>query len=387
MAYQASAYSSPRREAAIKRDNTAAILLSLTKNQRISITMADPLSIAASVAGIVAFAASTARTLISLTQEMADAPNEILYIRRDVQSLAVVLGSIKDVCTKYGLRSEDLALGGSLTENVSQCQDSMQSIRVLIEPLAVKGRGRRSPMKMVRWVMRKGEVRALRERLRENKASLNITISTLNGFCVLCSTPRKAKALIHDIAYLREKAKTKLGKMSSKFMRSLSSSFVVEETGRENKERVVSLIVGGCSTAERTQDGQTVLHFCAIYNDTEIAQVLLDHGADINARDNQLRSPLNVALSSEAMSVACLLLQRGCSLTGSIDLIFPLTQRTEEIPGIKTLLECLAGKFNKLGAGPYLVHQAIKSCDMESLALLLSAGFDPNMKNKHGELS
>lgn len=143
--------------------------------------MADPLSVVASVAGVVAFAASTARTLISLIQEMADAPEEILHIRRDVQNLSAVLVSIQDTWARHNLKSEDLALVTSLTEYLSLCQDSMQSIRALLVPLAAKGSGRKSPLRMVGWVMRKGEIRTLRERLQEGKASLNITLSALNG--------------------------------------------------------------------------------------------------------------------------------------------------------------------------------------------------------------
>lgn len=147
--------------------------------------MADPLSMVASVAGVVALAASTARTLISLIQEMKDAPEEILHIRRDVQNLSAVLGSVHELSARHDLMSEDFTLVESLKEYLNLCQDSMQSIRAIIAPLVGKGNGRRSPIRMVGWVMKKGEIRALRERLQEGKASLNITISALNGF--VCS--------------------------------------------------------------------------------------------------------------------------------------------------------------------------------------------------------
>ncbi|KAI0887053.1 ankyrin [Annulohypoxylon maeteangense] len=407
--------------------------------------MADPLSIIASVTGVVTFAASTARSLISLIQEVADAPEEISHIRRDVQNLSVVLGSIQDIWARYDLKSEDLALVASLTEYLSLCQDSMQSIRVLLLPLAAKGSGRRSPLRMVGWVMKKGEIKALRERLQEGKASLNITILTLNGvlegkgqdeiksdvnkvYVKLVaelrnrdSGRRVRKRMEDDVASVSAfggrrqsiSGSTDVGFALNRYFDQLPESStpespqtsqvnprisgetllgpfsnepttLLEAVRVRNKDCVLRLISTGRSMVERTQDGQTALHFCAIYNDSEIASLLLDNGADINARDNQLRSPLNVAFSSEAMDVANLLLQRGCSLTGTIDMIFPLIQRTDEVPGLGTLLKTLAPKFNRSVKGPYLVHQAIESNDTQSLGLLLLAGFDPNVRNKYG---
>lgn len=397
----------------------------------------------ASVAGVVALAASTARTLISLIQDMADAPEEILHIRRDVQSLSAVLGSVQDISVRYDLKSEELALVSSLTEYLSLCQDSMQSIRVLLAPLAEKGGGRKSPLRMIGWVMRKSEIKALRERLQESKASLNITISALNGvlegkgqdeirkdvnkiyeklvieFRNRNTGRRVRRRMEDDVAsvsarggrrqsisestdvaftlerYFDELPETPLRRQGSNLQEPdeseiLPHPFSAEPTAlldvvrARDKDGVVRLISRGCSIAERTQNGQTALHFCAIYNDSEMAQILLEHGADINARDNQLRSPLNVALSSEAMSVAILLVQRGCSLTGCADMIFPLTQRIEEISGIGILLKDLAPKLNKSTKGPYIVHQAVESNDLQSLDLLLSAGFDPNQRNTYG---
>ncbi|KAI1803259.1 ankyrin [Daldinia bambusicola] len=405
--------------------------------------MADPLSMAASVVGVTGLAVSTARALISLIQEMADAPQEMLHIRRDVQNLSAVLESIQDMCAKYDIKSEDLALEKSLAECTDLCQDSMQSIYTLIEPL--RGTGRRSPIKRVGWVMRKGEVKALRERLQEGKASLNITISVINGFL----EGKGQDEIKNDVNKVYEKLSIELrGRDSGRRVRkrmeddvasvsafggrrqSMSQSTdtafplnryldrlpepsvilspghykssshtssdillnpfsaepitLLEAVRARNSDGIMRLISNGYSTAERTQDGQTVLHFCAIYNDAEIAQLLLDHGADINARDNLLRSPLNVALSSEALNVANILVQRGCSLTGSVDMIFPLIQRIEEMPGIRPLLGSLAPRFNKSTSRPYFIHQTLETNDLQSLEILLSAGFDPNMKDKYG---
>lgn len=145
--------------------------------------MADPLSIVASVTGILAFAATTARGLTTLVQDIHDAPEDILSVGRDVQTLAAVLATAHDTCVRHDIGVEDKDLAASLREYAEMCQDAMHGLRTLLKPLAAGAEGgRRSPMRFVLgWTMRKGEVRALRGRLNEGKASLTLALSALNG--------------------------------------------------------------------------------------------------------------------------------------------------------------------------------------------------------------
>ncbi|KAI1378113.1 ankyrin [Hypoxylon crocopeplum] len=407
--------------------------------------MADPLSMAASIAGVLALAASTARALITLIQDISDAPEDILHIRRDVQNLSAVLGSIQEMCARYDLRPEEMTLVESLTAYLSLCQDSMQAIQTLLVPLAYKGSGRKSPMRMVGWVMRKGEIKGLRERLQEGKASLNITISALNGvlegkgqeeiksdvnkvyeklvieFRNRNSERRVRKRMEDDVASISAfggrrqsisqstDAAFPLNRFFDELPESSGSEYsqhyqsnsraaseallsplivgpttLLEAVRARDKDGVVHLISRGCSPGGRLKDGSTALHFCAKYNDSEIAEILLDHGADINAMDDDLRSPLTTALISEAIGVANLFIQRGCSLTGCGGWLYPLTERPEEIPGLRTLFSNLAPKLNRSSTGPYLVPHTIKKGDTYNLELLLIAGFDANVKNDDG---
>ncbi|KAF3059700.1 Ankyrin-2 [Daldinia childiae] len=353
--------------------------------------MADPLSMVASVIGVAGLALSTSRALISLIQEMTDAPQEILHIRRDVQNLSVVLGSLQDICAKYDLKSEDLALENSLTECINLCQDTNRrflegkgqdeiknDVNKVYEKLSIQLRNRDSG-KRVRKRMEDdvASVSAFEGRRQSISQSTDAAFALNRYFDQLPEPPNPLSPLDYQS---NSQASSEV--LLSPFL--VEPITLLEAVRTRNSDGVVRLISSGYSTAERTQDGQTVLHFCAIYNDAEIAQLLLDHGADINARDNQLRSPLNVALSSEALTVANVLVQRGCSLTGSTDMVFPLTQRIEEIPGIRPLLKTLAPKFNKSASGPYLVHRALETNDLQSLEILLSAGFDPNTRDQYG---
>jgi hypothetical protein len=143
--------------------------------------MADPLSLLASAVGVIAFAAQTAKSLVTLTAEIRDAPEEILHVRRDVQALSAVLQSVREVCSKANVQAEDQPLVESLAEYVSLCQSTMVDLTKLLQSFRSKGSARRGPLRMIEWKFRKGEIKGLRQRLQEGKASLNLTVLALKG--------------------------------------------------------------------------------------------------------------------------------------------------------------------------------------------------------------
>jgi ankyrin repeat protein len=57
--------------------------------------------------------------------------------------------------------------------------------------------------------------------------------------------------------------------------------------------------------------GWTALHYCAGYGSAELVEPLIDRGADINAPDDEGKTPLQVAIESAQQEVAELLLNRG----------------------------------------------------------------------------
>ena len=71
------------------------------------------------------------------------------------------------------------------------------------------------------------------------------------------------------------------------------------------------LISKGADVNVRDQSGGTPLHAAALKGRTAIAKLLLDHGAAVDARDNDGLTPLDTAAISGAAEVAALLLDRG----------------------------------------------------------------------------
>jgi ankyrin repeat protein len=55
--------------------------------------------------------------------------------------------------------------------------------------------------------------------------------------------------------------------------------------------------------------GWTALHYCAAQGFVELVELLVEHGADINAQDEQGKTPLTIALESAQPVVADLLLE------------------------------------------------------------------------------
>lgn len=152
-----------------------------------------------------------------------------------------------------------------------------------------------------------------------------------------------------------------------------------------DKHLINSLLAEKGSLSSRSAQGYTVLHYCAINNDAGTAALLIEHGADINAKDYELRSPFQVALASEALDVARLLAERGCTFGDLSSALIPLMAREEEVPGIPSLLAALAERLNPARQGPHLIHEAITRNEHDALKMLLSAGFSATKPDRDGK--
>ena len=53
----------------------------------------------------------------------------------------------------------------------------------------------------------------------------------------------------------------------------------------------------------RSKDGSTPLHLASMYGRLEVARVLIEHGADIDAKDNKGRTPFQVAWNRDMVGL------------------------------------------------------------------------------------
>lgn len=68
------------------------------------------------------------------------------------------------------------------------------------------------------------------------------------------------------------------------------------------------------SLSQSADTGHTLVHYAAAKGELKLLELLLDHGADIDARDNRGSTPLHVAAAQGRLETAALLLQRGAAL-------------------------------------------------------------------------
>ncbi|ETS85703.1 hypothetical protein PFICI_03728 [Pestalotiopsis fici W106-1] len=398
--------------------------------------MADPLSMIASIAGVATFATATARGLITVMAEFRDAPEEISHIRRDVQGLAAVLQSIQSTCSRANLSLQDEALVQSLADYLDLCQTTMTAMEKMLKSFIDKRPKGRSISRLISWTswtVRKGEIRGLRDRLQEVKASLNLTISALNGLIEgkgkeelrsdvgklynellpelrNVETGKKIRRRVEDdiassTAAGRRTSLSELTDNDLPMRRYLEQNLDTETWPAEgpgdnswpvpnlsliaavrtqDKDLVMQLITQGASLGQRSEEGYTLLHFCSIYNDEQMAELLISHGADINTKDNRLRSPYQVAVESESMGVATLLVQNGCSIGSSIDDALELARRSDQIPGFPGMLKTLATRLNAQPQRIFPLQKAIANDEVTVLEQLCEAGFDTNLKDGYG---
>lgn len=116
-----------------------------------------------------------------MVTEIRDAPKDITDLRVELENLSMLLQAAQTLTTNYPLRREDAVIAQTLSQCTTWCQESMQDLRVVITPFAEAGSARRSPMRMLSWIMHKEEVRASMAKLRDRKASFNLAVSVLNG--------------------------------------------------------------------------------------------------------------------------------------------------------------------------------------------------------------
>lgn len=160
---------------------------------------------------------------------------------------------------------------------------------------------------------------------------------------------------------------------------------LVQAAQAGNAQQARALISLGAEPSARLHDGRTALHFCAIYDDVATAEVLLEHGAEVDATDQKSRAPMRVALSSESYAVAALLLRKGCAVEKMLPALLDAVRDGEGIPGFKDFLAALRERLDVSEGTPHLLHEVIGREDDTSLCLLLEGGFDPNTRDACGE--
>ncbi|KAK4221380.1 ankyrin repeat-containing domain protein [Podospora fimiseda] len=333
--------------------------------------MADPLSVAASLTGVLAFTFKITKEVLALIDEIRDAPDDIDDLKLQVKHLPPLIESIQTLTVTYRLPPGITGLQETLENYLKHCQGVLDAIKVQLGKFISRGSGKKSPMRIIGWAMRKSEIRNLRDRLRESQAMLQTSVVAYNSYLIGKGTQEiteevnrgfeKIKSQLRDretFLKFKKRLQDDLESVSASVERRTSFSatdaglplrmflndkelpgpvvdqmsspdtsllplspdtpdsaaLLLQATQACNSQQVRTLISMGASPSIRFEDGRTALHFCAIYDDVATAEILLDNGADIDAMDNKTRSPLRVAINAGSFAIATFLLGKGSSV-------------------------------------------------------------------------
>lgn len=163
-------------------------------------------------------------------------------------------------------------------------------------------------------------------------------------------------------------------------------STLLEAVLAGNAAKVLELLSKGSRVSERSNTGSTALHYCAQYNDRDIAEILIERGALVDTENNERMTALDVCLREDSCDVAQLLIEKGCSVsTITEDSWISLMSGKGAKSSLRwhPVLKALAGLDHESRDVPQLLHRAIMREDSVLLEALLDLGFAPNIADKN----
>ena len=146
----------------------------------LSDTMADPLSIAAGVIGILTAAAQVSHLLIDFTKNSKDAPQTAKTVLTEVNEISGTLSQLEPFLlgedTPYPSRAELLQIDQIITV-LSGCVLTFTELEKMMDTLKTDDMGIRD---CVRWARKEKSIGGLVQRLQNHKVSLSLVLHIVN---------------------------------------------------------------------------------------------------------------------------------------------------------------------------------------------------------------
>ncbi|KAG0637415.1 hypothetical protein HOY80DRAFT_269612 [Tuber brumale] len=140
--------------------------------------MADPLSIAGSIAGLISLATRIGVTLNEFVTSAKSAPASIRAISDELTTLTYVLARVQKVTIDHGDGGSGIVDAGLLSDVLSGCMKSFRELESHVGPLRTQFHGSfvRKVWAQMSWPAKEKEIVFLAGRLGEYKVTLGITL-------------------------------------------------------------------------------------------------------------------------------------------------------------------------------------------------------------------
>ena len=157
--------------------------------------------------------------------------------------------------------------------------------------------------------------------------------------------------------------------------------------GSNYPEVVELLLQKGADINARANDGNTALKSAALEGNAEVVKLLLEKGADINATTQHGNTALRTAAFEGNVDVVKILMERGVDANGTGQVFGPLMAAS--LKGHFPIVELLLDKGADVNATDSQLFTALSYASMESFSdvvkLLVARGADVNVRNDDGE--
>ena len=143
--------------------------------------MADPLSVAAGLAGVVTAAAQISTLLIKFTKKVKDAPKEAHTILNEVTDTSRILSRLQSFVLDTQSSSQSKACFlhvESVIAIVTGCVATFSELQKLLNGLESD---EMTVVDRIKWSKDEPSITALGSRLQTHKASLSLMLEILNG--------------------------------------------------------------------------------------------------------------------------------------------------------------------------------------------------------------
>ena len=141
----------------------------------------DPLSVAASITGILAVCAKVTTTLTDFIKRNRDAPRSMTTVAQEISDLSICIVQLQPFVkgTKQTSRSQRAAISvEQVVVIITSCVLSLSNVEEILD--SCRNDQSMPPFDRLRWVRQESRINELMTRFRASRASLNLIRTIFN---------------------------------------------------------------------------------------------------------------------------------------------------------------------------------------------------------------